>query len=258
VGRASALLTAARTPRVAAFIALAAGLGLYYGLHESLWNASLWWDVGFLGVVLIPAVFGLVYLALPLWQSPPRQLLLMALAFGALAVVLQAAGAVGPANFAKLAAMSAVAWLFLRFFEEVSWVVLVALLVPWVDAYSVWRGPTHHIVTHQRRVFEVLSFAFPVPGQSSTANLGLPDLLFFSLFLGAAARFHLRVFWTWLGLTASIGTTMALTTQTAGGLPALPLLSLGFLLPNVDLLWRALRKPRRAAPDEPSGTRTGT
>ena len=241
MGRASALLT----PRVAAFIALAAGLGVYYAVHESLWDASLWWDVAFLAFVLIPAVFGLVYLALPLWQSPPQQLILIAVAFGALAVVLQAAGAEGPASFAKLATMSAIAWLFLRFFEDVSWVVLVAVLVPWVDAYSVWRGPTHHIVTHQRSVFDVLSFAFPVPGASSTANLGLPDLLFFSLFLGAAARFRLRVFWTWLGLTASIGATMALTTQTSGGLPALPLLSLGFLLPNADLLWQALRRKRQ-------------
>jgi hypothetical protein len=32
-----------------------------------------------------------------------------------------------------------------------------------------------------------------------------------------------------------------------GGLPALPLLSLGFLLPNADLLWRAVRKRRPAS-----------
>ena len=51
MGRASALLT----PRVAAFIALAAGLGVYYAVHESLWDASLWWDVAFLAFVLIPA-----------------------------------------------------------------------------------------------------------------------------------------------------------------------------------------------------------
>ena len=39
---------------------------------------------------------------------------------------------------------------------------------------------------------------------------------------------------------------MALTTQfTVNGLPALPLLSLGFLLPNADLLWQALRRKRQ-------------
>ena len=245
MGRASAVLT---TPRIAAFIALAAGLGVYYGVHESLWYApSVWWDIAFLGFVLIPAVFGLVYLALPLWPTPPLQLALLGVAFLALGFILQYAGAVGAANFAKLAAMTAIAWLFLHFFEDVSWVVLVALLVPWVDAYSVWRGPTHHIVTHEQHVFTTLSFAFPVPGQNGAANLGLPDLLFFGLFLGAAARFKLRPFWTWLCLTASIGITMALATQfVVGGLPALPLLSVGFLLPNVDLLWREMRRPRPA------------
>ncbi len=245
VGRASALLTR----RAAAFAALLAALGLYYAFHESLWNESVWWDIAFMGFLLIPAVFGLVYLALPLWRSPPLRLGLAALAFAALAVVLEVTGAEGAATFAKLGATTAVGWLFLAFFEEASWVVLVACIVPWVDAYSVWRGPTHHIVHHQRHVFTTLSFAFPVPGENAAANLGLPDLLFFALFLGAAARFRLRVSWTWVGLTASFGATMALATGfDVGGLPALPLLSLGFLLPNADLLWRAVRGQAATGP----------
>jgi len=98
----------------------------------------------------------------------------------------------------------------------------------------------------------VLSVAFVVPSQPGGAKLGLPDLLFFALYLGAAARWGLRVGCTWVCLTASIGATMALATWLdVGGLPALPLLSLGFLLPNADLCWRAVRDrgakdPRRA------------
>jgi hypothetical protein len=243
VGRAPAVLT----PRVAAFVALAAVVGVYYGGHEWLFDLPLWEDIAFLGFVLIPAVFGLVYLVLPLWRAPALQLLLLALAFGALAAVLQTAGAGPVANFAKLAAMTMVAWWFLNYFEEASWVALVAVIVPWVDSYSVWRGPTKTIVTKRPDVFSALSFAFPVPGQSGGAKLGLPDLLFFALFLGASARFGLRPFWTWLCLTASLGGTMALATAfDVGGLPALPLLSVGFLLPNADLLWRAVGRERRA------------
>jgi hypothetical protein len=250
VGRAAALL---RSRRVAGFVALAAALGVYYAVHQRLWNESLWWDVAFLAFLLIPAVFGLVWFVLPFWRSPALQLFGAAVAFGALAVVLQAADARTPANFAKLAAMTGVGWLFLNYFEEASWVVLVALIIPWVDAYSVWRGPTHHIVTKHENVFTLLAFAFPVPGENGAAKLGLPDLMFFALFLAAAARFRLRVPWTWLCLTASIGTTMALATWTdVGGLPALPLLSLGFLLPNADLLWRLVRRPR------PAETRPGS
>ncbi len=239
MGRASALLTW----RAAAFVALAVAVGIYYGVHQRLFELPLWWDLAWLCFVLIPAVFGLVYLALPLWRTPALWLFLAALGFGALALVLQAAGAGPVANFAKLAAMTAIGWCFLRFFEEVSWVVLVAVIVPWVDSYSVWRGPTKTIVTEKPEVFSALSFTFPVPGQQGGAKLGLPDLLFYALFLGASARFGLRPFWTWLCLTASLGGTMALATAfDVDGLPALPLLCLGFLLPNADLLWRAVRQ----------------
>jgi hypothetical protein len=45
-------------------------------------------------------------------------------------------------------------------------------------------------------------------------------------------------------MTLSFGATLALTVWfDIGGLPALPLLSLGFLAPNADLLWRKLRGP---------------
>jgi YVTN family beta-propeller protein len=212
-------------------------------------TSSPWRDIAFIAFVLIPAVFGLVYFALPFWRSPLRQLLLLTAAFIFAAVVCEVTGASAPGDFAKLAAMTVMGWLFLRYFEDASWVVLVAFIVPWVDAYSVWRGPTHEIVTHRQHVFTTLSFAFPVPGVSGSAKLGLPDLLFFALFLGAAARFRLRVPWTWLCLTASIGGTIALASLfDVGGLPALPLLALGFLLPNADLLWRAVRyRPSRQA-----------
>ena len=249
VGRAAAVLS---PRRVAAFVALAVAVGVYYGTHQWWFSMSLWWDIAWLGFVLIPAVFGFVWLALPLWSTPLRRLLVYAFSCGAAAVILQWAGAGAVANFAKLAAMSFAAWCFLGLFEELSWVVLVACIIPFVDAYSVWRGPTKKIVTTQPQVFSALSFTFPVPGVDGGAKLGLPDLLFFALFLGAAARWSLRTGWTWVCLTASIGGTMALATLwNVDGLPALPLLSLGFLLPNADLLWRAVRDrsardPRRS------------
>jgi hypothetical protein len=246
VGRASALLT----PRGGAFVALGAAVGLYYAGHESLWKLSLWWDIAFLAFVLIPAVFGLVYLALPLWRTEALRLFLAAVAFGLLAALLEASGAEAIANFAKLAAMTAVGWWFLRFFEEASWVVLVAVIVPWVDSVSVWRGPTKTIVTKHEHVFSALSFAFPVPGLNDAARLGLPDLLFFALFLGASARFGLRRAWTWLALTSSFGSTMALAIELdVAGLPALPLLSAAFLLTNADLLWGEVRQKLRRRPD---------
>jgi hypothetical protein len=249
VGRAAAVLS---SRRAAAFVALAVVVGVYYGTHESWFRLSLWGSIAWLCFLVIPAVFGFVWLALPAWAAPLRRLLAATVAFGAGAVVLQATGAPPVANFAKLGAMTFAAWCFLRFFEELSWVVLVAFIVPFVDSYSVWRGPTNTIVTKHVQVFDALSFTFPVPGVDGGAKLGLPDLLFFALFLGAAARWRLRVGWTWLCLVASIGGTISLATVLeVDGLPALPLLSVGFLLPNADLLWRAVRRrnagdPRRS------------
>ena len=126
------------------------------------------------------------------------------------AVLLQWAGAGPVANFAKLGTMTFLAWAFLRFFEELSWVVLVACIVPFVDSYSVWRGPTKTIVTQKPEVFSALSFTFPVPGSEGGAKLGLPDLLFFAVYLAAADRWGLRVRLTWLCLVLSLGLTLVL------------------------------------------------
>jgi hypothetical protein len=236
-----------RAPALLAFGTLIVAIGLYDRFHASLPNTSTWGDVAFLSFVLMPAVLALVYLALPLQAAPELQLLLVALAFGVLAVILYQAGLNTLADFAKLGAMAFAAFWFLHFFEALSWVVLVACVIPWVDAYSVWRGPTNHIVHHHRQVFSTLSFTFPVPGEESAANLGLPDLLFFSLFLAAAARFGLRVFTTWVLLVASFGATIAIAVLwNKPGLPALPLLSVAFVLANADLIWRSLRTRKRA------------
>jgi hypothetical protein len=245
VGRASALLGARR---LAAVAVLAVGLGLYYRFHTSLPDTSTWGDVAFLAFVLMPAVLLLVYLVLPVRAARELQLLLVAVAFAILALLLHQAGLDVLSDFAKLGAMVFAAFWFLNFFEALSWVVLVACIVPWVDAYSVWRGPTKNITEHHGEVFTTLSFAFPVPGEASSANLGLPDLLFFSLFLAAAARFRLRTFVTWVLLVASFGATVAIAVAwDKAGLPALPLLSIGFLVANADLLRRRLR--RRGASD---------
>jgi len=227
--------------RVAALLALLAALALYYALHDRLWNASTWWDIAFVSLVVIPACFGLVWLVLPLQRG--RGLLAAGAAFGVLAWAFHVAGWNTAENFSKLFGITGVGFAFLSYFEALSWVVLVALIIPWVDAYSVWRGPTKVIVTKHEHVFSDFSVAFPIPGERSGANLGLPDLMFFALFLAAAARFRLRPAWTWLLMVLSFDATLALAVwRNLGGLPALPLLALGFLLANGDLIWTQLRR----------------
>jgi len=226
--------------RATALLAVVAALAVYDAVHASLWDASNWWDVAFIALVLIPATFALVWLALPLRTA--RGLLPAAIALAVLTAALHVAGWNTPENIVKLFAVTFVGFWFLAYFETASWIVLVSFIIPWVDAYSVWRGPTKVIVTHHEHVFTTLSYAFPVPGEHTAANLGLPDLLFFALFLAASVRFGLRRGWTWVAMTASFGATIAVAVALElGGLPALPLLSLGFLAPNADLLWARMR-----------------
>jgi hypothetical protein len=232
--------------RATALLVVAVAVGAYYATVSHLHAASLWWEVAWLALVLMPAVFALVGLALPLASWPVSRLLTAAGVCLALTLLLGAWLDLHVlANFGKLATMTFLAWAFLWLFEELSWVVIVALLIPWVDAYSVWRGPTKAIVNHHETVFSAFSFTFPLP--DGNTHLGLPDLYFYALFLAAAVRFGLRVLPTWILLTFSFGATMSLAIWWgASGLPALPLLSVGFLVPNADLLWARLRSVRAA------------
>jgi hypothetical protein len=242
VGGATAVLGRRRLGRrEIGFAALVAALAAYYAVADSLRNVSTWWDVAFISIILFPAVFGLVWFALPLRRSPGTQLLVLGLALVVVAVVLQSTDQIALASFAKLGATTALAFWFLGYFESVVWVTLVAALVPWVDIYSVFWGPTSKLIKHPGGV-SALSFAFRFPGEHNYATLGVPDLLFFALFLAAAARFRLRVAATWCLMIALLGGTIALAVWLdLRGLPALPALSLGFVVPNADRIWREAR-----------------
>jgi hypothetical protein len=326
-------------------------LGLYYAGSEFLPDLPQWGAVLWVGFALSALAFAPVLLALPLRRERP--LVLVALGFVALAIVLYLVGANLYASLPKLAAAALLGFIFLRYFEKLSWVVLLAFLIPAADTLSVWRGPTHYVVTQKPQVFDISSIAFPVPGERTvtiswqvpakatvsgwriyrriedgpeqllapnpfcppaehcgkklsfsdgaepagketryriaalrpdarhnlasvvfppagegapllepsksanapvslratsaptSAGLGLPDVLFFALFLGAAARFGLRRSATWLVLVGSLGLTTVLAVYAdpfgTSGLPALPGISLAFLLTNADLIWRRLR-----------------
>jgi hypothetical protein len=235
--------------RVAPLLALVLALTAYDAWAEHLPNVSTSWDVVFIGLVLIPATFVLLLLALPFREElTSRRLLVLVVGLAAITILLELAGADPIANQTKFVAVALLGWWFLQFFESVGLVLLVAILITPVDIFSVARGPTKHIVEQQPQVFDALSIAFPVLGESSSAQLGLPDVLFFSLFLAATARFALRTLSTWVAMALSFGTTLALAVWTdVTGLPALPLLSAGFVLVNADLIWKALRDSR----DEP-------
>ncbi len=232
--------------RAVALVALLAALVLYAAGAGVFPNASEPWDVAVVALVLLPATAGVVCLLLPLARA--RGLLAVAVALAVLSGLLDVAGVGSVFNLTKLVALALLGFWFLELFQAVSWVVLVAAIVPWVDALSVWRGPTKVVVTQHPSLFDRISIGFRIPGEEATANIGPPDVIFLALFLATAQRFGLRVGWTFAATTALLALTLALTAAfDVGGLPALPAISVGFLLPNADLLWRRYRQRRPQA-----------
>jgi hypothetical protein len=241
VGGATALLAAPLASRAAALGGLLAVVGVYTAFGDRLPEMSTTWDVVFIAVLVMPAVFGVVWLALP-WRDA-RGLRPVGLGLAALALLLREADADTLFDLAKLLALTALGFWFLSVFEELWWVVLVAGVIPLVDIASVWRGPTDYVVSEQPGFFEEIAYGFRVPGEDAFAHLGPPDVIFFALFLAAAVRFGLRPGWTWLAMTAGLGLTLVLTVvwDDVAGLPALPGIAFGFLIPNADLIWGKLR-----------------
>ena len=166
-----------------------------------------------------------------------------------LAVLLDLAGLESLFNATKVLVFALFGFWFLELLEALWWVVLVAAIVPLVDILSVYRGPTKIVVEEEPGLFERIAIAFALPGEDAAARLGPPDVIFFALFLAAATSFGLRRGATWVGMTAAISATLVLTYAfELDGLPALPAVSLGFLVPNADLLWARWRARQVSTP----------
>ncbi len=238
VGAAAAVLTRRRAAALAAVLVALVAWDAGAGVLPELGHRP---DVLVVALVVLPLTFAVPWLALPVAMT--RRVIPIAVAAALLAILFDLAGMESLFNVAKLVALTAIGFLFMQLFEALSWVVLVAVVIPWVDAISVWRGPTEYVVSEQPGLFERVSIAFRLPGEEGSANIGPPDILFFALFLATADRFGLRVRWTWLSMVGLLALTLTLTSVfEINGLPALPAIAVGFLLPNVDLLWRAWRE----------------
>ena len=238
--------------RVTAFVAVGAAVLAWSLVAPHLGRLSLWPAILLVSLVIIPGTLLLVLIALPLWDRWWLFPAVVVLAIVALLCTLADWGL--PANFAKMWAAVFAGWAFLRLFEKLSWVVLVAFVIPLVDIVSVYRGPTHTITQHHFQVYTAVAIAFLVPG-GGAAYLGPPDILFYALFLAAAARWNLRVGWTWIATTSMYALTVIIATATeVGGLPALPFLSFGFLAANGDLLWRAMRRSEDSSGSSPASS----
>lgn len=232
--------------RVIALVALGTLLIAYSSGAAHLWELPTRWDVALVAFVVFPGSTAAIWIALPLSQTPLQHLIVLPAVAGATALLLALLGLDGAFNVAKLAAFALVGFALLWLFEALWWIALVAVLVPWIDVWSVSAGPTRHVIEERPGIIERFAVGSPFPGELSVIYLGPPDVIFFALFLAAAKRFGLRVGWTWTGMTGLLSLTLAIVVLgDVSGLPALPAVCLGFILPNADLLWRQAREALR-------------
>ncbi len=154
------------------------------------------------------------------------------------------------ANVAKVVFAAALGIWIADELERLSWIVVVAAVSAAVDIVSVAAGPTKAILAKGPVVVGYFTLAVTWVGYSyaeAFTGLGVSDLLFFALYLGAARRFGLRVGWSAVAMVASFLGTIALAMWWTA-LPALPLLSVAFLAVNADLIVRGVRRGDEARP----------
>lgn len=225
--------------RALALAALVGGLVVFGAVASRLPGLSQDGAILFASLVVLPAFTATAWLALPLAHARDWYLLGAAAIVGLTSLGLDILGLDELANAGKLVCYILFGFWFLSLFEALWWLALVAFLVPWVDIWSVAAGPTQYVTEERPGIFEGVSVALHVPGEPGTANIGPPDFIFFALFLGAAMQFRLRAGLTWISMTAFLSLTLLLVYYwDTSGLPALPAVCLGFLLSNLDLIWR--------------------
>ena len=189
----------------------------------------------------------LVWGLLPL-HSLGRRLPLLTVVALPLAILFVWLGLVPLANVAKIVAAATLGIWIAEELERLSWIVIVAVLSAVVDVVSVAVGPTKAILGQGPVVVGYFTVAATWLGYSfneAYTGLGVSDVIFFSLYLGAARRFGLRVGWSAVAMVVSFLLTIALAMYWTA-LPALPLLSVAFLAVNGDRLWRQIRRPADA------------
>lgn len=222
-----------------AAIAYLAALG-YYLLAPQL--PRIPGDAGF----LLPAGVGLLVGAgcvlATLGLREHWRVLAGTLALGAAGgLALTAADALGAANAFKLLFAASAGFLLARALWSPLVAYAVAAFVFCVDIASVAAGPTRYLIEEQPRAVDFLTLWMPWWGRDGGSQLGISDMLFLAVFLFVTWRFDLRRGVTAAALVASFIGSLLLAYWLDRGIPALPLLALALVLPNLDIAVRQVR-----------------
>jgi hypothetical protein len=200
--------------------------------------------------VKVDALLGFIVCLLPVawlcWSvvgAPWRTGVLLAIFLGGTAIgfLLSWEGLGAIAVPFKVAAAVSAGRLVGRQMTEAWWLAAVAALALVADSWSVFAGPTRVIVEKAPGVLTYLLVPFAAFGGGPGLGLGMSDFFFFGLFLAGAIHTGLRVRATFGALLAGLLGSVLLALTLGRALPALPLMSLAFVLVNADRLWTSAR-----------------
>jgi hypothetical protein len=118
--------------------------------------------------------------------------------------------------------------------------LLIAAVATASDLFSVFAGPTGALLREDSPVLDLLLLILPSFGEPLGFALGVSDLVFLALFLAISCRLGLRYLPTLASGCLAILLAMILGLSLGRPLPALPFISLSFVLANADLLYSSL------------------
>gem|GEM_PF-1574697 len=114
------------------------------------------------------------------------------------------------------------------------WLATFAGVAILADSWSVFAGPTRRVVEQAPHMLDYLLVHFtPLGGPVAGLGLGMSDLVFLALFLTGSRMLGLNVKAGYAAMLGSFVVTVMLAVWWRPAVPALPLLSLAFLVINV-------------------------
>ncbi len=230
--------------RAASVLALAAGWSAFTAAVGRLQPRPNAVDLAVVGGVALPLAAGVVIALATGFHGERAVLVPCAVAGGALAVGASALDLPTPAGLGKLLAAGALGLLLVSLLERPWHAAGVAVLVVGIDIWSVFAGPTRQLLEAGDAVVSAFTVPLSAPGAYGVAGLGVTDFLFLGVFCGAALRWRLRPALTLPLCAASFSASFLAAYAADRALPALPLLALAFVVPNLDRF-------RPGAPDRP-------
>lgn len=146
------------------------------------------------------------------------------------------------ANVLRLCAAASLGLALARCVTSPGVALLIAVLATVSDLFSVLAGPTRVLLRQDSPVLDLLVLIFPSFGTPLGFGLGLSDFIFLALFAYMSLLLALRYRLTLVCCCAA--TIFAMITAFSFGrpLPALPFISLCFVLVNARDIYTAMRK----------------